>query len=72
MFAATETEIVALAFPLEPDETVNQLALDVAVQLHPVSVVSWKESLPPSTPTVSALRLMVYRQAAAAWLSGRS
>jgi len=64
--AATETPIVALAFPLCPDVMPIQFCETDALQEQPVSVVRSNDNRPPAEPIVSPLRLSEKRHVAAA------
>jgi len=65
-FAETATATVPFPFPDWPDVIVIHPALLVAVQLQPVNALTVTDNPPPPDPIESRVRLMLYRQAAAA------
>jgi hypothetical protein len=60
---------VPFALPLCPDATPIQLASLVALHAQPVDVETSNDRRPPPDAIESSVRLKVYRQGAAAWLS---
>jgi hypothetical protein len=60
---------VPFALPLCPDATTIQFASLAAFHAQPVNVETSNDSRPPSDAIESSVRLKLYRQGAAAWLS---